>query len=62
MIRIAIPGFGRMGRSLMKAALKLDLFVPGSISQHAMKPARGRSLLGSLGLQLGCSQNVGAAS
>jgi len=32
MSRIAIHGFGRIGRSLMKAALKDDLFVPVSIS------------------------------
>ena len=32
MSRIAIHGFGRIGRSLMKAALKNDLFVPVSIS------------------------------
>ncbi len=32
MVRIAIHGFGRIGRSLMKAALKRDLFVPVSIS------------------------------
>ena len=32
MVRIAIHGFGRIGRSLMKAALQRDLFVPVSIS------------------------------
>jgi glyceraldehyde 3-phosphate dehydrogenase len=32
MSKIAIHGFGRIGRSLMKAALKNDLFVPVSIS------------------------------
>ena len=32
MTRIAIHGFGRIGRSLMKVALKNDLFVPVSIS------------------------------
>ena len=32
MSRIAIHGFGRIGRSLMKVALKEDLFVPVSIS------------------------------
>src|SRR5512136_1370757 len=32
MARIAIHGFGRIGRSLMKAALKSNLFVPVSIS------------------------------
>ncbi len=32
MSRVAIHGFGRIGRSLMKAALKDDLFVPVSIS------------------------------
>src|SRR5215470_13287030 len=32
MSRIAIHGFGRIGRSLMKVALKHDLFVPVSIS------------------------------
>jgi glyceraldehyde 3-phosphate dehydrogenase len=32
MARIAIHGFGRIGRSLMKAALKDGLFVPASIS------------------------------
>ena len=32
MNRIAIHGFGRIGRSLMKVALKNDLFVPVSIS------------------------------
>jgi len=32
MARIAIHGFGRIGRSLMKAALKEDLFTPVSIS------------------------------
>ncbi len=32
MARIAIHGFGRIGRSLMKVALKNDLFVPVSIS------------------------------
>jgi glyceraldehyde 3-phosphate dehydrogenase len=32
MARIAIHGFGRIGRSLMKAALKNDLFFPVSIS------------------------------
>ena len=32
MTRIAIHGFGRIGRSLMKVALKEDLFVPVSIS------------------------------
>src|SRR5262245_32095639 len=32
MARIAIHGFGRIGRSLMRAALKNDLFVPASIS------------------------------
>ena len=32
MIRIAVHGFGRIGRSLMKVALKRDLFVPVSIS------------------------------
>jgi glyceraldehyde 3-phosphate dehydrogenase len=32
MARIAIHGFGRIGRSLMKAALKNNLFFPVSIS------------------------------
>jgi glyceraldehyde 3-phosphate dehydrogenase len=32
MARVAIHGFGRIGRCLMKAALKRDLFVPVSIS------------------------------
>src|SRR4029434_4416948 len=32
MPRIAIHGFGRIGRSLMRVALKDDLFVPVSIS------------------------------
>ena len=32
MPRVAIHGFGRIGRSLMKVALKNDLFVPVSIS------------------------------
>ncbi len=32
MARVAIHGFGRIGRSLMKVALKNDLFVPVSIS------------------------------
>ena len=32
MARIAIHGFGRIGRSLMKAALKANLFTPISIS------------------------------
>jgi len=32
MAKIAIHGFGRIGRSLMKVALKHDLFVPASIS------------------------------
>jgi glyceraldehyde 3-phosphate dehydrogenase len=32
MARVAIHGFGRIGRSLMKAALKDNLFVPVSIS------------------------------
>jgi glyceraldehyde 3-phosphate dehydrogenase len=32
MARIAIHGFGRIGRSLMKMALKNDLFFPVSIS------------------------------
>jgi glyceraldehyde 3-phosphate dehydrogenase len=32
MARIAIHGFGRIGRSLMKVALKNNLFVPASIS------------------------------
>jgi len=32
MTRIAIHGFGRIGRSLMRVALKEDLFVPASIS------------------------------
>ena len=32
MTRIAIHGFGRIGRSLMRVALKNDLFVPASIS------------------------------
>jgi len=32
MARIAIHGFGRIGRSMMKVALKNDLFVPVSIS------------------------------
>jgi len=32
MPRIAVHGFGRIGRSLMKIALKRDLFVPVSIS------------------------------
>jgi glyceraldehyde 3-phosphate dehydrogenase (phosphorylating) len=32
MARIAIHGFGRIGRSLMRVALKNDLFVPASIS------------------------------
>jgi glyceraldehyde 3-phosphate dehydrogenase len=32
MARVAILGFGRIGRSLMKVALKNDLFVPMSIS------------------------------
>ena len=32
MARIAIHGFGRIGRSLMKVALRQDLFVPVSIS------------------------------
>src|SRR5215467_7833253 len=32
MSRIAIHGFGRIGRSLMKVALQHDLFVPVSIS------------------------------
>ena len=31
-MRVAIHGFGRIGRSLMKVALKRDLFVPVSIS------------------------------
>jgi glyceraldehyde 3-phosphate dehydrogenase len=30
--RVAIHGFGRIGRSLMKAALKNGLFVPVSVS------------------------------
>src|SRR4030095_6846266 len=32
MPRIAIHGFGRIGRSLMRVALKDDLFVPVSVS------------------------------
>jgi glyceraldehyde 3-phosphate dehydrogenase (phosphorylating) len=32
MARISIHGFGRIGRSLLKAALKHDLFIPVSIS------------------------------
>jgi glyceraldehyde 3-phosphate dehydrogenase len=32
MARIAIHGFGRIGRSLMRVALKNDLFVPVPIS------------------------------
>ena len=32
MSRVAIHGFGRIGRSLMKAALDGDLLVPVSIS------------------------------
>jgi glyceraldehyde 3-phosphate dehydrogenase len=32
MLRVAIHGFGRIGRSLMKVALKNNLFVPVSIS------------------------------
>jgi len=32
MTRIAIHGFGRIGRSLMKAALQNRLFVPVSVS------------------------------
>src|SRR6185295_17923420 len=32
MVRIAIHGFGRIGRSLMRVALEHDLFVPVSIS------------------------------
>jgi len=32
MARIAIHGFGRIGRSLLRAALKNDLFVPAAIS------------------------------
>jgi glyceraldehyde 3-phosphate dehydrogenase len=32
MAKIAIHGFGRIGRSLMKVALKQDLFIPVSIS------------------------------
>jgi glyceraldehyde 3-phosphate dehydrogenase len=32
MARIAIHGFGRIGRSLLRVALKNDLFVPVSIS------------------------------
>ena len=32
MARIAIHGFGRIGRSLMRVALEKDLFVPASIS------------------------------
>src|SRR5262249_45729875 len=32
MARIAIHGFGRIGRSLLRAALERDLFVPASIS------------------------------
>ena len=32
MSKIAIHGFGRIGRSALKAALKKDLFVPVSIS------------------------------
>src|SRR4030095_6494816 len=32
MARIAIHGFGRIGRSLMRVALKDDLFVPVSLS------------------------------
>ena len=32
MARIAIHGFGRIGRSLMKAALKKNLFTPISMS------------------------------
>ena len=32
MARIAIHGFGRIGRSAMKAALKNNLFTPVSIS------------------------------
>jgi glyceraldehyde 3-phosphate dehydrogenase (phosphorylating) len=32
MVRIAVHGFGRIGRSLMKVALKQNLFVPVSIS------------------------------
>src|SRR6185295_14763275 len=32
MVRIAIHGFGRIGRSLMRVALEHELFVPVSIS------------------------------
>jgi len=32
MATVAIHGFGRIGRSLMKAAHKYDLFVPVSVS------------------------------
>ena len=39
MSRIAINGFGRIGRSLMKVALKDGLFVPVSID--AESPERG---------------------
>jgi glyceraldehyde 3-phosphate dehydrogenase len=38
MARIAIHGFGRIGRSLMKAALKNNLFTPVSISDIAELP------------------------
>ena len=30
--KIAIHGFGRIGRSMLKAALKSGLFVPSAIS------------------------------
>ncbi len=34
--RVAIHGFGRIGHSLMKAALDGDVFVPVSISEVSM--------------------------
>jgi len=36
MSRVAIHGFGRIGHSLMKAALDGDVFVPVSISEVSM--------------------------
>jgi glyceraldehyde 3-phosphate dehydrogenase len=41
MARIAIHGFGRIGRSLMKVALRNDLFVPVSVSDIKDVPTLG---------------------
>ena len=49
MPRIAIHGFGRIGRSLMRVALKDNLFVPVSISDIKDVPTLAASAYGTSG-------------